>query len=120
MVDEDLEEKGIVRKVVVGEVDGVVYCDEYEGCMVRNGKVKELDELLGMMLKRTKCKKLNTACVTVTGEDHTLMLFNDVVMNFEVREWVMLNVLLCVWGCSSFMLIRGTLCTVCRSVDVKR
>ena len=74
-------------KVVIGEIDGVV-CDEYEACMVCNGKMKVLDELLGkcgksgMMLKLKKCKKLITARVRVTedGEVHVLM-FNDILVN---------------------------------------
>ena len=87
--DRDLEEKGIVRKVVIEEIDGVVSCDEYEACVACNGKVKVLDELLGecgkcgMKLKLKKCKKLTTAHVTVTGEDgkvHVLMMFNDVLI----------------------------------------
>ena len=71
--DGDLAEKGIVQKVVIGEIDGVVYCDDYKACMVCNGKAKVVDEVVGecgkcgMMLKRRKCKKLTTARVTVTG-----------------------------------------------------
>ena len=29
----ELQETGVVKKVVEGEIDGVVYCDEYAGCM---------------------------------------------------------------------------------------
>ena len=29
----ELQVSGVVKKVVEGEIDGVVYCDEYAGCM---------------------------------------------------------------------------------------
>ena len=40
----DLEESGIVRMVVKGEIDGVLYSNEYIVC---NAKVKSDDDVLG-------------------------------------------------------------------------
>ena len=49
--DEAFEEKGILRKVVEDEFDGVQYSDEYDGCIVCNAKVKGEDELLAKCTK---------------------------------------------------------------------
>ena len=47
-VDEgDLQESGVVRKVVGGEIDGVLYSDEYSGCIACNAKVKSEDDVWG-------------------------------------------------------------------------
>ena len=82
----DLEEKGIVRKVVEGDIDGVVYVEDYEGCIGCTAKVTGGDEVAaectkcGMWMKRSKCKRLMTARVVVDGSDgkrHTLMMFTD-------------------------------------------
>ena len=82
----DLEEKGIVRKVVEGEIDGVMYGEEYEGCIGYSAKVTGDDKVAaecmkcGMWMKRSKCKRLLTARVVVNGSDgksHTLMMFTD-------------------------------------------
>ena len=65
----DLQESSVVRKVVEGEIDGVLYSDEYCGCIACNGKVKSEDDMLGectkcgMLMKLKKCKKLATARV---------------------------------------------------------
>ena len=84
--ESDLEEKGIVRKVVEGEIDGVMYGEEYEGCISCSAKVTGDDEVAaectkcGMWMKRSKCKRLLTARVVVNGSDgksHTLMMFTD-------------------------------------------
>ena len=86
--DGDLQEKGIVRKVIEGEIDGVKFADEYDGCMTCNAKVEGEDELLaectkcGLTMKRKKCRKFVSARVVVedeTGKRHTLMMFNDVI-----------------------------------------
>ena len=53
--DGDLEEKGIVRKVVEGEIDGVLYTDDYEGCISCNAKVKANDDVVA---ECTKCGML--------------------------------------------------------------
>ena len=36
----DLQETGVVRKVIEGEIDGVVYDEEYDGCIGCGAKVK--------------------------------------------------------------------------------
>ena len=78
----DPEEKGIVRKVVEGEIDGVVYGEAYERCIGCSAKVTSGDEVAaectkcGMWMKRSKCKRFLTARVIVMGSDgkkHTLM-----------------------------------------------
>ena len=58
-----------MRKVIEGEIDGVKFCDEYDGCIVCNGKIGGDDEVVGecskceTMVKRTKCKKFVSARV---------------------------------------------------------
>jgi hypothetical protein len=96
--DGDLE-KGIVRKVIKGEIDGVKFCEEYDGCIACNGKVGGDDEVVGecskcgTMVKRTKCKKFVSARVMVAdGNDkvHSLMMFNDVIKSIVgdgAGEW---------------------------------
>ena len=83
----ELQETGVVKKVE-GEIDGVVYCDEYAGCMGCSAKVRSEDEIVaecmkcGMMMKVSKCKKFVTARVSVGGWDgkvHTLTMFNSVI-----------------------------------------
>ena len=46
--DGDLEEKSIVRKVIEGEIDGVKFRDEYDGCIAYNGKIRGDDEVVGV------------------------------------------------------------------------
>ena len=58
-----LQESGVVKKVVEGEIDGVVYCDEYAGCMGCSAKIRSEDEIVaecmkhGMVMKVSKCKE---------------------------------------------------------------
>ena len=84
----ELQESGVVKKVVEGEIDGVVYCDEYAGCMGCSAKIRSEDEIVaecmkcGMVMKVSKCKKFVTARVSVGGWDgkvHTLTMFNSVI-----------------------------------------
>lgn len=84
----DLQESGVVKKVIEGEIDGVVYCDEYAGCMGCSAKVRSEDEIVaectkcGMVMKASKCKKFATARVAVGGRDgkvHTLTMFNSII-----------------------------------------
>ena len=86
----DLEESGIVRKVVEGEIDGVLYSDEYCGCIACNAKVKSDNDVLGectkcgMLMKLKKCKTLETARVVVSdqgGREYTLTMFDSVIAN---------------------------------------
>ena len=93
--DSDLEKKGIVCKVVEGEIDGVLYTDDYEGCIACNAKVKANDDVVaeytkcGMLMKRSKCKKFLTACVVVVSGDskhYMLMLFNNVLRTIIGNE----------------------------------
>lgn len=83
-----LEERGVVRKVVEGEIDGVLCTEEYVGCMACKAKVQSEDGVLaectkcGMIMKVTKCTKFMTARVSVGGRDgkvHTLTMFDSVV-----------------------------------------
>lgn len=65
----DDEDSGVVRKIVEGEIDGVMYSDEYTACIACNAKVKSEDNVLGectrcgMLMKLSKCKKLLTVRV---------------------------------------------------------
>ena len=83
-----LEERGVVRKVVEGEIDGVLCTEEYVGCMACKAKVQSEDGVLaectkcGMIMKVTKRTKFMTARVSVGGRDgkvHTLTMFDSVV-----------------------------------------
>lgn len=78
-------EKGVVRKTVEGEIDGVLYSDEYFGCLACTAKVKSDDEILGecmkfgMLMKMSKCSKFLTPRVKVSGRDgklYTLTTFH--------------------------------------------
>ena len=84
----ELQESGVVKKVAEGEIDGVVYCDEYAGCIGCSAKIRSEDEIVadcikcGMVMKVSKCKKLVTARVSVGGRDgkvHTLTMFNSAI-----------------------------------------
>ena len=82
----DLEEKGIVRKVVEEEIDAVTYCEEYDRCIGRGTNVESVDELLCECTKvwpmKKKCKKSVSARVMVidrAGKVHSLMMFDSVV-----------------------------------------
>ena len=86
--DEDLEDRGIVRKIVEGEINSAVYSEVYDVCISCNVKVKSEDQLIteclkyNMMMKCSRCKKLMTARVCVTGEDgkmHTLTMFDNII-----------------------------------------
>ena len=54
----DLQESGVVRKVIEGEIDGVLYSKEYCGCISCSAKVTGEDELIvecskcGMVMKQ--------------------------------------------------------------------
>lgn len=84
----DVEEGGAVRKVVEGEIDGVVFSEEYFGCIACSSKVKIVDDLIaecskcGMTMKQAKCESYMMAKVSVGGSDgklHNLTLFNTVL-----------------------------------------
>ena len=77
------------RKVIEGEIDAVMYFEEYEGCVGCTAKVKCSDEFTvectkcGMVMKRSKCTKHLTARVSVgalDGNYHKLTLFNTVIL----------------------------------------
>ena len=80
---------GVVTKVVEGEIEGVLYNEEYVGCMRCNkAKVQSEDGVLaectkcGVIMKVTKCSKFLTARVSVGDQDdkvHTLTMFDSVV-----------------------------------------
>ena len=59
----DLEKRGVVRKTVEGEIDGVLYSNEYAGRLACSAKVKSDDNLLDectkcvMLMKISKCSK---------------------------------------------------------------
>ena len=77
-----------MKKVVEGEIHGVVYCDEYAGCMGCSAKIRSEDEIVaecmkcGMVMKVSKRNKFVTARVSVGGRDRkvrTLTMFNSVI-----------------------------------------
>ena len=113
----DLEEKGIVRKVVQGEIDGVMYAEVYEGCIGCSAKVTSKDEVAakctkcGMWMKRSKCEKLVTARVIVTeeenGKKHTLMMFNDALRSIISERAADVRVALLSMGPMKFLVDKG-------------
>ena len=112
----DLEEQGIVRKVVEGEIDGLTYCEDYEACIGCNAKVICQDEVAaectkcGMYMKRRKCKKMLTARVLVTGTDgtvHTLTMFNDSITNITAEEEMNVKRALLTSGSLKFIVDKG-------------
>ena len=50
--EEDLKDRGIVKKVIEGKIDDVTYYDEYKGCTTGNAKAKCEDQLT---VECTKC-----------------------------------------------------------------
>ena len=84
----ELEESGVVRKIVEGEIVGIKSSDEYIGCFSCNAKVKTESNVLGectkcgLLVKMEKSKRLMTAQVTVSGNDgkvYSLTMFNNVI-----------------------------------------
>ena len=76
----DIEEGGpeqgtVTRKVIEGEIDAVMYCEEYDGCVGCSAKVQCSDEFAvectkrGIVMKRSKCSKHLTARLSVGGLD---------------------------------------------------
>ena len=85
---DDLQEHGIVKKVILGEIDAVINTDTYEACMNCNSKVHIQDDLLaectkcGTLMKRSRCASSATAKISVTTTDnkrHTLTVFTDII-----------------------------------------
>ena len=60
MEDADLEQSGIVRKAVQGEIDGVSYFEEYSGCISCNAKVESED---GVVAECSKCNNYGNEMV---------------------------------------------------------
>ena len=88
-VASDCKEGAIVKRVVVGEIDGVLSIEEYPSCIVCNAKVKVVNEVVGectkcgIVVKTKKCKKMVMAKVVVSGEDgrsNVLTMFNEMVL----------------------------------------
>lgn len=90
MMEEDLTEKGIVKKEIDVEIDAVTYSDIYDSCVKCSAKVTSKDDGIGIaectrrgtVMKTAKCKKCSTAKVSVTatnGKTYSLTPFNDVI-----------------------------------------
>ena len=85
---EDLEDYGVVKKTIEGEIDAVLFVDEYEACFTCKSKVQIKDDIIaecskcGTMMKRKRCMKSQTAKVSVIsrdGKSHMVTIFNDVI-----------------------------------------
>lgn len=91
VADTEVQESG----KIVGEIDAVVYSEEYDGC---KSKVKSDDNITGecskcgAIMKLSKCSKFTTAQVAITAKDshkvHTLTLFHEVITNIIQFEGV--------------------------------
>ena len=72
---DDEEGDGIVKKIVMGEVDGVLCCEEYPSCISCRAKIKCVNEVVGecmkcgMVSKMKRCKMVSMAKVVVGGQD---------------------------------------------------
>ena len=80
--DSEFEEGAIVKRVVVGEVDGVLCAEEYLSCFSCNAKVKEVNEVVGECMKCRSIVKV-MAKVVVGGDDGkqcVVTMFNDNVL----------------------------------------
>ena len=95
MMEEDLTERGIVKKEVEGEIDAVIYSDNYESCVRCSVKVTWTDygiaecKRCGTVMKTSKCSKCSTARVSVTatnGETYSLTLFDDVMSKIVLDD----------------------------------
>ena len=80
VVHEDLDDHG--------EIDAVLFIDEYEACITCKSKVHIEDDIIaecskcGTMMKQKRCTKSQTAKVSIISRDgklHTLTMFNDVI-----------------------------------------
>ena len=87
--DSDDEDGGIVKRVVVGEIDAVLSAEEYLGCLCCNGKMKNVNEVVGecpkcgSLVKTMKCMKKMMAKVVISGDDgeeHTVTMFNEIIV----------------------------------------
>ena len=86
---EDLGERGIVKKVIEGEIGAV---DEYEACIGCKSKVQvDAEDAIavectrcGVMMRRSHCLKSITAKISVTGSDNTTT--NLTVFNKQIQE----------------------------------
>ena len=87
---DDLQERGIVKKVVLGQIDGVLNADQYEACMKCNSKVNIQDDLIAectkcdTLMRRSRCTTSATAKVLVTDskddeKTYTLTMFADII-----------------------------------------
>ena len=87
-IDSDCKEGAIMKRVVVGEIDGVLSAEEYPSCIGCNAKVKVVNVVVGECMKcgmvlKMKCKKMVMAKVVVSGEDgksNVLTMFNETVL----------------------------------------
>ena len=91
MKEGDDEDGGIVKKVVEGEIDGVLTFDEYFSCMSCKAKVANVNggvgecSRCGMLMKVGKCKKQGTVKVMVGRKDknYVLTLFHDMMSKVD-------------------------------------
>ena len=86
-VESEDEEGGIVKRVFVGDIDGVLSAEEYLGCISCNAKVNIVSETVsestkcGSVSKTNKCMKKMMAKVIISGEDgkkNVVTMFNIV------------------------------------------
>ena len=86
IADTEITESG---KTVEGEIDVVMYSEEYYGCLICKAKVNSDDNITGQcskcgaLMKLSKCSKYATAQVKIDAKDkvHTLTLFHGAIMS---------------------------------------
>ena len=65
---DDEEGGGVVKKVMVGEIDCVLSCEEYMTCKSCKAEMKKVNEVVckcskcGMLMKIVKCKTIYVSC----------------------------------------------------------
>ena len=88
-VECDEEVAGNARKVVVGEIDGVLFSEEFASCVACKAKVKNVNDVVGectkcgMIMKTAKCKMMPMVKVVVCeqdGKQHVVTIFEEVLV----------------------------------------
>lgn len=76
--EDDLQDRGIVKKSIEGEIDAVIYTDEYEACMTCKSKVMIEDDIIaacskcGIVMKRSRCMSLPKFLSLTKTTRHTI------------------------------------------------
>ncbi len=72
-------------RVVEGEIDGVMSCNEYPSCISCKSKVKKENDVIGecskcgLVMKLSKCPNASMVKVLIGGQDRVVTMFEGVI-----------------------------------------